>query len=121
MTIGERIKARRIARGLSVKEIARASGLAVSTLYDIERGDQRSTTKLHLIADALGTTPAELEHGGPLGPREEKAAYRARKTRSRRVARLVQRLHDAEDSGALTSPLLGFIESAVDLALGPKR
>jgi transcriptional regulator with XRE-family HTH domain len=121
MTIGERIKARRIAKGMSVKEIARASGLAVSTLYDIERGDQRSTTKLHLIADALGTTPADLEHGGPLGLREDKAAYRSHKTRSSRLARLVQRLHDAEDSGLLTPSLLGLIEDALDLALGAKR
>lgn len=78
MEIGKRIKEAREARGVSVKELAHAVELGVSTLYDLERGDQESTTKLGAIADYLDVRYQWLEKG--VGPRdidpEEVAAQR---------------------------------------------
>lgn len=65
MTIGERIKEIRLLRGIKVPELASRTGLAASTIYDLERGDSDSTTKLHRIADELGTYTAYLEEGKP--------------------------------------------------------
>lgn len=68
MQIGKRIKEAREARGVSVKELAHAVGLGASTLYDLERGDQESTTKLGAIADYLDVRHQWLEKG--VGPRD---------------------------------------------------
>lgn len=68
MTIGERIKAEMRARlpPADVKQLARATGLATSTIYDLLRGDSASTTKLHAVAEFLGVRPHWLETGqGP--------------------------------------------------------
>lgn len=65
-TIGDRIRKRRRHIGLSVRDLARASRLAPSTIYDIENGHQNSSTKLHLIASELRCSVGWLEHGqGP--------------------------------------------------------
>lgn len=68
-TIGERIKARRKEIGMSVDALARAAGIGASTIYDLQRGDMRTTTRLHHVADALGVSVAWLETGrGPRVP-----------------------------------------------------
>lgn len=74
MNIGVRIKQARELRGVTVKELAAAVGLGASTLYDIERGDQESTTKLGAIAEYLDVRYPWLERGaGPMevDPKEE--------------------------------------------------
>lgn len=63
MTIGNRLKERRKELRLSVAEVADAVGMAHSTLYDIERGDQESSTKLHLLCALLGLNPKWVETG----------------------------------------------------------
>lgn len=73
MTVGERIKSARKAHTptVGVKQLAEAVGLAVSTLYDLERGEQDSTTKLHAIAEYLGVRARWLETGqGPMRPEQ---------------------------------------------------
>ena len=65
-TIGDRIRATRRRMSVSVKDLARLTGLAASTIYDIENGHQTSSTKLHLIAKHLGLNVQWLEDGtGP--------------------------------------------------------
>lgn len=66
-TAGDRIRSRRQELQMSVAALARAVGMAPSTLYDLERGDMRTSTKLHRIAGALGVLPDWLETGR--GPR----------------------------------------------------
>ncbi len=65
MRIGQRIRAARLAHEpqISVAKLAHAVGMAPSTLYDLERGDSESTTKLHLIAEFLGVRVLWLETG----------------------------------------------------------
>jgi len=65
MTVGQRIKFARKAHSpvVGVKQLADAVGLAASTLYDLERGEQESTTKLHAIAEYLGVRAGWLENG----------------------------------------------------------
>ena len=73
MTVGERIKSARKAHtpAVGVKQLAEAVGLAVSTLYDLERGEQDSTTKLHAVAEYLGVRARWLETGqGPMRPEQ---------------------------------------------------
>jgi transcriptional regulator with XRE-family HTH domain len=63
ITIGARIKSRREEIGLPVSTLARAVGLAPSTVYDLMRSDSVSTTKLHLFAKVLGLNVDWLETG----------------------------------------------------------
>lgn len=62
MLTGERIKRRRKELGMTAQDLADAAGIARTTLYDLERGDSKSTTKLHIFVrlvdgkvDAFGT------------------------------------------------------------------
>lgn len=65
-TIGTRIRAEREAQQISRSELARAGGIAQSTLSDLELGESKSTTALHKIAARLGVRPEWLETGkGP--------------------------------------------------------
>lgn len=63
MGIGKRIRERRQALKMSVKTLASKAGIAVSTLYDLERGDSNSTKQLHRVAIALKCSLHWLESG----------------------------------------------------------
>ena len=63
LTIGARIKSRREEINMPVATLARTVGLAPSTVYDLMRSDSVSSTKLHLIARALGLNVDWLETG----------------------------------------------------------
>lgn len=63
MTIGERIKQARADRQMSRTELARVTSIPYPTLAGIENGDQDSTTRLHVIAKALGVRAEWLETG----------------------------------------------------------
>ena len=59
--VGQRLRALRAARGLSVRELARASDLAFNTISLIERGKMSPTVStLHKLASALGVHMAYL-------------------------------------------------------------
>ncbi|WP_062243262.1 helix-turn-helix domain-containing protein [Brevibacterium epidermidis] len=59
--IGERIKDRRVERGLSVNGLAQASGVSRSMISEVERGGRTPTiVTLDRLAGALGTTSARL-------------------------------------------------------------
>lgn len=73
--IGERLKARIEATGISQSELARRVGITQGTIAGLVSGRSRSSTHLHKIARALGTTPAYLEgetddpdQGAPVAP-----------------------------------------------------
>lgn len=63
MTTGERIRAEREAQGVSRAELAKAAGIAVSTLSDLELGLSKGTTALHKIAARLGVRAEWFETG----------------------------------------------------------
>lgn len=63
MTPGQRIKERRKELQLSVAALARAAGIAPSTLYDLERGDANASTRMHSICSSLGLNPTWVETG----------------------------------------------------------
>jgi transcriptional regulator with XRE-family HTH domain len=58
--IGDRIKRRLRELGISQAELARRVGLHQSTINCIIRGNQRSSTHLHMIARELETSTAFL-------------------------------------------------------------
>ena len=62
-TVGGRIRAEREAQGVGRAALARAAGIAVSTLSDLELGLSKSTTALHRIAAHLGLRVEWLETG----------------------------------------------------------
>lgn len=62
-TIGSRIRTARQALGISAAALAKQTGIAYSTLMDLENGRSKSTPALHRIASALKTTPEFLETG----------------------------------------------------------
>lgn len=56
-----KIRAARQRRGMSQRDLARALGMAQSTLSRIERGERRvSVDRLIEIARALGVRPADM-------------------------------------------------------------
>ena len=62
MTIGERIKQRRLELGLSADDVALALGKNRATIYRYESNDieKLPTTVLEPLAEVLKTTPADL-------------------------------------------------------------
>jgi transcriptional regulator with XRE-family HTH domain len=72
MTVGDRVKERRKAAGLSQSALARRIGLDPSTISGLESGDAKSSRYLHAIARELRTTPAYLacETDDPMGDAE---------------------------------------------------
>lgn len=63
MNPGERLRARRRELGVSVAELARSAGLKPSTLYDLERGDSRTSRQLYKLCHALGLNISWVETG----------------------------------------------------------
>ena len=60
MIVGERVKERMEAAGLSQAELARRVGMAQPSIFQLIKRGKKGSTKLHLIARELGTTPAYL-------------------------------------------------------------
>ncbi|HHA2661887.1 XRE family transcriptional regulator [Stenotrophomonas maltophilia] len=71
-TIGGRVRLEREARGIGRAELAKMTGIGYSTLSELERGGMQTSTKLHVIADALGVSVRWLETGK--GPKAAGAA-----------------------------------------------
>ena len=63
--LAERVRAQRLALGLTQAELAEAAQLAPSTIGDIESGRSHATRNLDLLARALKTTPEHLRSGRP--------------------------------------------------------
>lgn len=60
-TIGARVRAARVKKGMSQKDLATAVGISPGTLADLESGRSKKTTVLHLIAEKLGVNVAVLD------------------------------------------------------------
>ena len=63
MGIGRRIKERRKELKLRVEDVALRAGMRPSTLYDLEREEQHSTTRLHALCEVLGLSASWVESG----------------------------------------------------------
>lgn len=61
MKIGDRIRERREALGLSQNELARRSKVSQPVIFSLERGDQHTTRRIGAIASALGVSVADLD------------------------------------------------------------
>ncbi|AVU02477.1 helix-turn-helix transcriptional regulator [Xanthomonas oryzae pv. oryzae] len=62
-TIGSRVRRERELQGIERRELAAKTGVGYSTLSELERGGMQTTTKLRVIADALGVSLQWLETG----------------------------------------------------------
>lgn len=63
--VGARVRAARLAAGMSLEELGRLCGAGKATLSRIERGlEQVQLSRLSAIAKALGTSRARLLLGG---------------------------------------------------------
>jgi transcriptional regulator with XRE-family HTH domain len=60
---GQRLRTRREELKLSVKEVAQHVGLGVSTLYEIENGRQRGSTRMHALCKHLNLRVEYVETG----------------------------------------------------------
>ncbi len=130
MTIGERIKARRIELGLSAEEVAKKIGKDRSTVYRYESNDivKLPTTVLEPLAKALNTTPAALmgydedeKHISPISSKKAPYAAEALPPLSPRDERQIARdlekmLADLDDKNDLAA-LGGTVEDAEDREL----
>lgn len=66
MTVGERIQqARKLRDNMPRPELARLTGIPYPTLAGLENGDQKDSTKLHVIADVLKVNVRWLQTGKP--------------------------------------------------------
>ena len=63
--LGKRIKEKRIAKQISVKDIAKLTGINISYLYKIERGQAYgiALSKIFVIANVLDIPPHILVEG----------------------------------------------------------
>lgn len=68
-TIGTRLRKERTLQNISRTALAQATGVGYSTLAELERGGMQTSTKLRVIADALGVSLRWLETGK--GPKEQ--------------------------------------------------
>lgn len=74
MTVGERIKQGRQRKRMTRPDLAKATDIPYPTLAGIENSDQASSTRLHVIARALGVRIEWLETGkGKIDADEEPA------------------------------------------------
>ena len=71
-TIGSRLRQEREAQGIDRKAFARATGIGYSTIAELERGGMQTSTKLRVIAEALGVSLSWIETGK--GPKRPEAA-----------------------------------------------
>lgn len=62
-TIGDRVRKARVKRGMTPEQLRQLSGIAYSTLIDLENNRSQGSTKLHRIATALGVSALALETG----------------------------------------------------------
>lgn len=62
-TLGDRVRAARSDIGLSRVELARATKIGYSTIAEIENGGMKSSTKIHVLASALGVSDEWLATG----------------------------------------------------------
>lgn len=61
LSFGQRLKLLRKERGLTLKDVARLSGLSISYISDLERGRATpSFSALGMLASAFGMTPSDL-------------------------------------------------------------
>jgi XRE family aerobic/anaerobic benzoate catabolism transcriptional regulator len=99
-TLGARVRRIRLARGLTVKALAEASGLSTRYLVELENGRGNiSVGRLHQLAQAVGHDLGSLfTDDGPLADR---------------VAALTERLHHLDEVE------LGLAESALDAIAKP--
>ena len=104
MTIGERIKQRRIDLGLSADDLANAIGKNRATIYRYENGNIENLpiTILEPLAKALHTTPADL-----LGRTLEKEPLKLSALEERIIMKLRQ----------LNSEAIEEIEDIIDVKL----
>jgi transcriptional regulator with XRE-family HTH domain len=84
--IGTAIRRLRGERGLSLRELGRATGFSISFLSLVERGRSSiSLTSLHTIAAALGVEMAVFFPGSESQPEAATAAHVARRSGDRRL------------------------------------
>lgn len=78
MSIGSKLKTRRIELDLDVADVARRVGMSATTLYDLERGEQRSTTKLAALCRLYGLNSewVEYDRGARLAAGEQSKTNR---------------------------------------------
>ena len=116
MTVGDRVRAARQAKVLTMKDLARAIGKNESYISELERGGIKRGSHLHRIADVLGIPLHWLETGtGPtvLGGRQRVsevataypsadllAAYRCASARTRAAVDLLL-LPESERAAAI--------------------
>lgn len=62
-TVGERVRKEREARGITRGALSQMTGVGYSTLAELENGRMQTTTKLRVIAEALGVSLSYLETG----------------------------------------------------------
>jgi transcriptional regulator with XRE-family HTH domain len=73
MSIGQRIKERRKAIGLTQSQLAAKVGMKQSSISELENGDSSSTTNVAKIAQALKVNALWLETGAGDGMRQDHA------------------------------------------------
>lgn len=98
MTIGERIKARREALGLSQEQLAKKVGYTSgSSINKIEQGKQGLTrAKLKEVADALQTTPSYIMGWSQITPNAAEAWLSTREEWEERKA-IIDQLNNDDD------------------------
>jgi transcriptional regulator with XRE-family HTH domain len=112
LLVAERLKAVRNDRGLTLRDLANASGLSINTISLIERGKTSPTVAtLHKLATALGVTIADFVQGE--AGRDAIFLKREQRQRARSVKVLIESLGTGL-AGQTMEPLLITLEPGAD-------
>ncbi|MBK0417484.1 cupin domain-containing protein [Leucobacter sp. CSA1] len=114
--IGPRIRELREASGMSLRGLARASGLSVGFLSQVERGiSSIALSSLRAVADALGHPMSELfETEGPPSPDDDSIIFTLMRGSERKRSVVSGGRHyemlSARAPGLILEPMLVYIE-----------
>jgi len=111
--LGERLRALRRARGLTLQDVASRAGLAVSTVSKVERGLMAPTyDRFSQLADGLGVDIAELfsERGERFRPGEFAVARRG-EYRRHETENYVYEMLFPEVWGKTMTPMMGDLRA----------
>lgn len=116
-TVGSRLKAARLARGMSLGDVADEVGVSVATLSRVENEKQRlAVPMLFAVADAIGVAAVDIVHdrkGGDNDHRLQDMLAAARPREQARIfmsARRPRRGSKRAEVHARVGNLLGWIE-----------
>lgn len=117
MTIGERVKEKRMEMGLTQKQLAQRAGTSESVLCRIEKSGRHPDPDLVVrLAGALGVTVSYL-----LGEQHPDTQASEHSAMAERIVRLDQRVTQLQEDVSMRERMIEYLKSLIDRLLPGTR